>query len=108
MSASKACYCALVGSEFGQFVPEQTVDTGILAIASWTSAELFMGEEPDILPTPSYAAFHLHFPGEMYICQEVCRFGPSFSPSLALAQALGSRVRGVMLLHACTESDWWS
>ena len=81
---TKECFCALVGFEFGQFVPvssspvatEQTVDAGILAVASWTSAELTMGEEPDILPSRSYAALHLHFPtpadGEN-ACREVCR-----------------------------------
>ena len=82
---TKTCFCALVGFEFGQFeqtasgslvATEQTVDAGILAVASWTSAELTMGEEPDILPSRSYAALHLHFPtpadGEN-ACREVCR-----------------------------------
>ena len=81
---TKECFCALVGFEFGQFVPvssspvatEQTVDAGILAVASWTSAELTMGEEPDILPSRSYSALHLHLPGEdgtQNTCREVCR-----------------------------------
>ena len=82
---TKACFCSLVGFEFGQFVPvsgshgspsEQTGDAGILAVASWTSAELTMGEEPDSLLSRSYAALHLHLPtpadGEN-ACREVCR-----------------------------------
>ena len=82
---TKTCFCALVGFEFGQFeqtasgslvATEQTVDAGILAVASWTSAELTMGEEPDILPSRSYSALHLHLPGEdgtQNTCREVCR-----------------------------------
>ena len=85
---TKACFCALVGFEFGQYVPvsgvgfqdvspsEQPVDAAILAVASWTSAELCMGEDPDILLPRSYAALHLHLPtpadGEN-ACREVCR-----------------------------------